>query len=227
MNLRSAWLGNDESALVNINQTHRLLPAVADAFSAMQQAALEMGQDIQIASSYRSFERQLSIWNRKWHGELPLYDHDGNTLDTAALSDTDKVYAILIWSALPGGSRHHWGTDLDVYDRASVQACGGRFDMVDSEYRQGGPCYALAQWMAQHLEAFGFYRPFLTDKGGVATELWHLSHASSAEPFEAVRSQQALHAHLRNAPIEGKATILRLLDELYPRFVLNEGVVEQ
>ena len=24
------------------------------------------------------------------------------------------------WSAIPGSSRHHWGTDLDVYDAAAV-----------------------------------------------------------------------------------------------------------
>ncbi len=96
--------------------------------------------------------------------------------------------------------------------------------MVDSEYRRGGPCYELAQWMQQHLEEFGFCRPFLTDKGGVATELWHLSHTHSAKAFESVRSQQALYQHLSNAPIEGKAIILKLLDELYPRFVLNKGI---
>ena len=28
--------------------------------------------------------------------------------------------AILLWSALPGASRHHWGTDFDVFDRAAV-----------------------------------------------------------------------------------------------------------
>lgn len=224
MNRKLAWLGCNDSALADAGNGHRLLPEVAEAFNVMQAEALKDGQDVQIVSSYRDFDRQLSIWNRKWRGELPLYDHDGHSLDVGQLSDEDKVYSILIWSALPGGSRHHWGTDLDVYDKVSVDACGGRFDLVDAEYRQGGPCFALAQWMDEHLTEFGFDRPFLHDKGGVATELWHLSHTSSAAPFEAERNQQALKRCLENAPIEGKQTLLAMLDELFPRYVLNQGV---
>ncbi|MFC3201589.1 M15 family metallopeptidase [Alteromonas oceani] len=227
MNLDKAWLGRDDSALINVGEQHRLLPAVAEAFNAMQQHAREAGQDMQIVSSYRNFDRQLSIWNRKWRGELPLYSHQGEQLDAASLSDQEKVYAILIWSALPGGSRHHWGTDLDVYDKATVDACGGQFDLVDAEYRSGGPCYALAQWMDKHLADFGFSRPFLQDNGGVATELWHLTHNSSAAAFEARRNQQALYECLSNAPMEGKSTVLAMLDELFNRFVLNQGVQQR
>lgn len=224
MNLTQAWLGRDDSALIKVGEHHQLLPDVGGAFLAMQQQARADGQDMQIVSSYRNFDRQLSIWNRKWRGELPLYNHQGEQLDAASLSDEEKVYAILIWSALPGGSRHHWGTDLDVYDKASVDACGGQFDLVDAEYRQGGPCFALAQWMDDHLADFGFSRPFLQDNGGVATELWHLTHRSSAAAFEAQRNQQALYDCLNSVNMEGKATVLTMLDELFTRFVLNQGV---
>lgn len=224
MNIQKAWLGCDDSALVTIDGTHQLLPSVADAFLAMQRQARADGQDMQIVSSYRNFDRQLSIWNRKWRGELPLYDHQGQLLDPTSLSAEEKVYAILIWSALPGGSRHHWGTDLDIYDKSSVDACGGQFDLVDAEYRRGGPCFALAQWMEDHLAEFGFSRPFLVDKGGVAIELWHLTHTPSAVEFEAQRDQQALYSCLSKASIEGKSTVLAMLDELFLRFVLNQGV---
>lgn len=227
MNLARAWLGCDDSGLVQVGDTHQLLPAVADAFLAMQQQVQADGMDMQIVSSYRNFERQLAIWNRKWRGELPLFDHAGKRLNTAALSAEDKVHAILIWSALPGGSRHHWGTDLDVYDKAAVDACGGEFDLVDAEYRAGGPCYQLACWMDDNLQKFGFSRPFLLDQGGVATELWHLTHTASAAEFEAQRQQLALYNCLQTADIEGKQTVLAMLDELYPRFVLNQGVNSQ
>ena len=33
-----------------------------------------------------------------------------------------RIDAILCWSALPGGSRHHWGTDCDVIDAAALPA---------------------------------------------------------------------------------------------------------
>ncbi|GGF70805.1 M15 family metallopeptidase [Alteromonas lipolytica] len=226
MNLAQAWLGRDDSALIAVGESHRLLPDVAAAFSAMQTQAQADGQDLQLVSSYRSFERQLAIWNRKWRGELPLYNHRGERVDSARLTAEERVYTILIWSALPGGSRHHWGSDLDVYDKASVDAAGGEFDLVDAEYRPGGPCYALAQWLNKHLDSFGFSRPFLQDKGGVATELWHLSHTVSAAEFEKFRSQQALSDCLNASQMEGKQTVLAMLDELYPRFVLNLGAQE-
>ncbi len=34
----------------------------------------------------------------------------------AALSDLEKCKAMLRWSAVPGASRHHWGTEIDIFD---------------------------------------------------------------------------------------------------------------
>ena len=45
--------------------------------------------------------------------------------------------AILVWSALPGASRHHWGTDLDVFDRA-VQPPGEPLELLARHYEPGG-----------------------------------------------------------------------------------------
>ncbi len=219
-----AWLGLNDQHLVDVGNGHQLHADAAHAFKAMQSHAAQDGQDMQIVSSYRGFQRQLSIWNRKWTGELPLLDENDQPLDAKALTDEQKVYAILTWSALPGGSRHHWGTDLDVYDKVAVEACGGKLDLVDAEYREGGPCFALANWMDAHLAEHGFLRPFLENNGGVATELWHLSFAPTAAEFEALRNPEQLRACLAQAEMQGKSTVLAMFDELYPRYVLNEGV---
>src|SRR5262245_2909625 len=85
-------------------------------FLAMREAAAAAGIDLVACSSFRDFDVQLSIWNRKWLGERVLYGRNGETLDRAALSEADLVDAILCWSAIPGGSRHHWGSDIDVID---------------------------------------------------------------------------------------------------------------
>ena len=110
-------LGKDESLLVECQNGFRLLPEVCDAFKRMQSAAAQDNVDMQIVSSYRSFDRQLQIWQNKWMGKTNLLDADENILDATKLSDQQKILAILTWSALPGASRHHWGTDLDVYDK--------------------------------------------------------------------------------------------------------------
>ena len=121
-------LGLDESHLILVGRgPHRLTAATAAAFNDMQVAAAHDGFNLQAASSWRSFERQLAIWNGKWRGERPLLDAASQPIDALQLSDEARLHAILRWSALPGTSRHHWGTDLDIYDPdclpAGTQCC--------------------------------------------------------------------------------------------------------
>src|SRR6476646_5346324 len=80
-------------------------------FLQMRAHALQDGIDISITSAFRDFAAQQRIWNLKWRGERPLYDAEGNARDHAALEPADIIEAILCWSALPGGSRHHWGSE--------------------------------------------------------------------------------------------------------------------
>lgn len=217
------WLGQANRYLADAGNGHRLHPDALSAFIAMQDAAASDGIDCQLVSAYRSFERQRQIWNRKWRGEIPLYDATGRLLSPESLNDSEKLLAILTWSAMPGGSRHHWGTDIDVYDRASVIASNHSFELVDSEYRDSGPCAALSDWLDDNAEQFGFFRPFSEFKGGVATERWHLSHRFSAAPFEQRRNISALTEALSGAALEGKQPLLEALPQLYARYVLNEG----
>lgn len=217
------WLGQANHYLTDAGNGHRLHPSTLTSFIAMQDAAGAQGIDCQLVSAYRSFDRQCQIWNRKWRGEMPLYDASGHQLDPKALSDDDKLTAILTWSALPGGSRHHWGTDIDVYDRASVKASNHTLELIDSEYCGDGPCAALSNWLDNNAAHFGFFRPFREFKGGVATERWHLSHKASATPFEDSRNIEALEKAITCADLEGKTAVLNALPQLYTRYVLNEG----
>ena len=84
----------------------------------MRAAAAADGIDLVAFSSFRDFDRQLAIWNGKFRGERPMQDRAGRPLDALALTPAERVAAILWWSALPGASRHHWGTDIDVMDAA-------------------------------------------------------------------------------------------------------------
>ncbi len=47
------------------------------AFLGMRDAARAEGIDLQAVSSFRDFDRQLVLWNRKWRGDRPLYDRSG------------------------------------------------------------------------------------------------------------------------------------------------------
>src|SRR6476469_9455980 len=89
-------------------------PQAAAAFFAMREAARRDGFDLLPFSTFRDYATQLRIWNNKFSGKKPLYDMAGVARDASLLSPDEIVDCILNWSARPGGSRHHWGTEIDV-----------------------------------------------------------------------------------------------------------------
>ena len=160
--------GQAENHLAPLPGQRMLLHAdVVAQFQVLQrQAALE-GFDLQVASGFRSFERQLAIWNAKASGRRAVLDDSGQPLDMATLTPLQQVQSIMRWSALPGASRHHWGTDFDVWDRAAV-AADYQLQLVPGEYAPDGPFGPLSQWLQQHMADSGFYRPYERDRGGIA-----------------------------------------------------------
>lgn len=173
-----------------------LLADAAEALHALAADAAEAGFQLAVASAFRSFNRQLAIWNAKARGERPVHDDRGQTIDLSTLPIDQRIEAILRYSALPGASRHHWGTDLDIYDAAAVSA-GYEVQLSPSEVAPGGPFAALHRWLDQRIAAgasYGFYRPYDRDRGGVAPERWHLSYAPLAERCEACIDEHSLLA---------------------------------
>jgi LAS superfamily LD-carboxypeptidase LdcB len=174
--------GAEESHLVPVEGRHRLQAEAAEAFLRLQRDAAVAGFELAIASSFRSFARQLAIWNGKASGQRPVHDDRGNPVALQALPPREQVHAILRFSALPGTSRHHWGTDLDVYD-AGALAADQQVQLVPAEVAPSGVFDPLHGWLDERMAAgqsHGFYRPYAVDRGGVAPERWHLSYAPIA-----------------------------------------------
>jgi LAS superfamily LD-carboxypeptidase LdcB len=187
-------------------------------FMNLRRAALTAGFDLTPVSSFRDFERQLSIWNAKFCGERPLYDAAGRALDASQLSPAERVEAILHWSALPGASRHHWGTDLDLIDANAIEQ-GYRVELTAAEFGATGPFAPLAEWLEIHAPRFGFFRPFRGVLSGVQAEPWHYSFAPLAEPARRSLTPAVLRAALVAAPLLGKEPVLERLEELHSRYV--------
>lgn len=189
----------------------------------LREAAFMDGFDLRVESGFRSFDRQLSIWNRKATGALAVLDSDARPLDIATLSPRDLVFAILRWSALPGASRHHWGTDVDVYDAAATPP-DYEIQLIPDEVEPGGLHAPMHEWLDERMAtgtAFGFYRPYDRDRGGVAPERWHLSHAPLASQFLRELTPDVLRETVAGADLALKETVLEHLDEIYQRFVAN------
>jgi LAS superfamily LD-carboxypeptidase LdcB len=193
---------------------------VVEPFLELRSAAAGEGIDLVPFSSFRDFDRQLAIWNAKASGERELRGADGHLLDVRTLDEEDCVAAILHWSALPGASRHHWGTDFDVLDAAAMPP-GYRVQVVPEEYAPGGVFAKLDAWLAANAAGFGFYRPYTSWRGGVQPEPWHLSHAAVAQSALEQYSEGALRAALAAAPLAARAAVERRLPEIVARYVRN------
>lgn len=217
------WLGLSEQHLVECQNGHKLVEDACLAFKKMQKSAEKAGVDIQLVSSFRSFERQKAIWNQKWQGQRTLFSLESQPLDINKMTELEKLHAILTFSALPGTSRHHWGTDCDVYDQQQVKASQHKFELVNAEYRQGGPCHDLHCWLTQNAEKYGFYRPYAEYHGGVAAEEWHLSYQKGAKLIGQKFNLNVLKETIMKADIQGKTCIVENLEEIVERYVLNEG----
>jgi LAS superfamily LD-carboxypeptidase LdcB len=216
-------LGLDESPLAfyaSLNcQVHK---AVIKPLQQLCERARDAGFELRVASSFRSFARQLTIWNAKATGQRPVLDSTGQQLDLASLDDWQKVQAIMRWSALPGASRHHWGTDMDVYDGAAVST-DYRLQLTAAECEGDGPFTRFHRWLDETIAAEnseGFYRPYGCDRGGVAPEPWHISFAPLAQLYAATQSEATLRQQLERSDIALKATVLAHLPELYQRFIV-------
>jgi LAS superfamily LD-carboxypeptidase LdcB len=189
------------------------------ALLAMRNEARLAGINLYVVSAFRDFNRQLAIWSAKFNGERPLLDPSGVEINRAKLYESALIDAILIWSALPGASRHHWGTDIDVLDAAALEP-GARAQLVPEEYAVGGRFERLNGWLESNMGRFGFFRPYATFRGGVQPEPWHLSYAEVATPALQVLSVDVLREAIEEADMPGKQTVLARLPELYERYVL-------
>jgi LAS superfamily LD-carboxypeptidase LdcB len=214
--------GSTERHLRRLNPAQSIMihAQVVEPFVALQTQAAKQGFDLQICSGFRSFERQLHIWNGKLSGLRPVVDKAGNPIVLEALSPWDQIQAVLRWSALPGASRHHWGTDFDVYDAAAMPE-GYQIQLTPEEVEGAGIFAPMHDWLDRSFDgdSLGFYRPYGTDKGGVAPERWHLSYAPIADIYAREHSADVIAERLAGSELLLLDVVLENLDEIVRRFV--------
>ena len=193
--------------------------AAEGALADLKNAARGAGIELAVLSGYRDLGRQTGIWNAKFRGTRRLIARNGAELDRSRLSERALIDAILAWSALPGASRHHWGSDADVIDSAAVPA-DYRPQLVQQEFSDSGPFGKLSAWLTEHAAEFGFFRPYSRDRGGVMPEPWHLSYAPLAVPALAALTLEVLAEAVGSSSMDGRELVLAQLPEIYERYVL-------
>ena len=156
-------IGKSQSNLVG--DSIRLEVNTYKAFKKMEAAAKRDGIYLKIVSAYRGFERQKLIWNNKYE----KFTNDFSLEPEKAISE------IIRFSTVPGTSRHHWGTDIDIID--------GNFPdeenvLVSEKFEKDGLFYKVKNWLDNNSENFGFYLTYTNDKNrkGFEFEPWHYSY---------------------------------------------------
>ena len=212
--------GQTKAHLIQYDDRHFMHKATHRAFNALQADAKSAGFNLQLVSSFRSFEAQLAIWNNKFTGKRAILDAQSQILDPETLSANDKIKAILRWTALPGASRHHWGSDLDLYD-PDLQPTNSPLQLIPQEYQLGGSQAPFAQWLQGHLHQHGFFLPYHTERGGVCPEPWHISHALVSIPALQSMKVPQLTRLLNLSKLAGKSDVLAQLDWINDHYIQN------
>nr|WP_299337830.1 M15 family metallopeptidase [Allomuricauda sp.] len=163
-----------------------------NAFVQMKKAAYSDGFDIKMVSSYRDFYRQEGIWERKY---IKYTEEDG-------MEPLDAIDKIIEYSTIPGTSRHHWGTDIDIID-GYPEVTGGV--LVPEKFEEGGPFEALKKWLDEYSESFGFYLVYTDEpkRRGFKYEPWHYSYAPISIPMLTVFRKKNILKLLQNEEFVG------------------------
>lgn len=192
-------------------------------FCKLKNELAKFGFKLHIESGYRNFEKQLSIWNKKANGQLPLLAADG-TLMQKPKDEESLMRAILTWSALPGASRHHLGTDLDVIDSS---ACPNNYKVELTPAECDGMFAKFHEKLSQLIlenNSFGFSRVFIKNRGKIQPEKWHIAHIAVSRMYLKEFSLSTLRHIYENIDIACKQALLDNLDKLaddyiYPYFI--------
>ncbi|MCS6984298.1 MAG: M15 family metallopeptidase [Leptospiraceae bacterium] len=147
------------------------------AFEAMRLEAKKKGIQLRIISATRSFEQQRKIWESKYTKLKQNSPH---------LEEEEIVKKILRYSAPPGASRHHWGSDIDItFGNILPQ------NALENESWKKGEGKRVYEWLNQNAPRFGFCQPYRGSpqnrrpgySEGHEEESWHWSYKARALSF--------------------------------------------
>lgn len=216
--------GLKSNHLVPLNDHIKLTPSTSEAFKKLAAKAKEDANlDLEVASGYRDFSRQNLIFSEKFLGKRVILDKNEVPLDLTNISDEAKIRAILYFSAIPGLSRHHFGTDIDIYAK-NLLPPDGKLELTNIEYSVG-PQAPLSAWLKENMKDFGFFLPYSKKSDLISNELWHLSFYEEANCYtDALNLEESLD-FLEKQKIIGLDILQKILTtefkeriKLYPKF---------
>ena len=160
-----------------------------------------------IAVAFTSLQK--FIWNRKFYSNA-----------RKGISPKENINKIIEYSTLPGTSRHHWGTDIDIIDGKKPKE--GDL-LLEEKFHENGPYVRLREWMEKNANRFGFYLPYTNSpkREGFNYEPWHYSFAPLSIPMLEEYLKLDLINLLTPNDLSGKSCI----DEKFLESYINQNVL--
>ena len=187
-------IGMDDSRIVSY--TILLEKETYSAFIKMKDAAEKDGIIIKLVSGFRDFYRQQMIWNNKYKKFTNEFSLDGPT----------AIKEIIRFSTIPGTSRHHWGTEIDIIDKNFENE---KDLLISKKYEEGGIFNSLKKWMDKNSKRFGFYIVYDDDSNrpGFEYEPWHYTYKPISDLYQREFLKLNLKSIISKTKVEGKEFI--------------------
>ena len=187
-------IGMDNSRIVS--DTILLEKETYSAFIKMKDAAEKDGIIIKLVSGFRDFYRQQMIWNNKYKKFTNEFSLDGPT----------AIKEIIRFSTIPGTSRHHWGTEIDIIDKNFENE---KDLLISKKYEEGGIFNSLKKWMDKNSKRFGFYIVYDDDSNrpGFEYEPWHYTYKPVSDLYQREFLKLNLKSIISKTKLEGKEFI--------------------
>lgn len=181
---------------------------VYEAFHAMKIAGKKDGISLWVSSGYRSFEYQKGIWNLKFKTIAK---------NNPQMPPIDIISEIIQYSAIPGTSRHHWGTDIDLVDAYGYHT---ENPLSRQNFEPQGVYQYLSNWLENNAIKFGFVLTYTKDENrtGFSYEPWHYSY----EPLSKLYYQKFLHINLLALEQLKKCSGIEIIDAAYLEKYMNK-----
>ena len=189
---------------------YQLRKEAHNAFIEMKKAALNSGIKIQVVSSYRNYDHQKRIWNRKY-----------KTYINKGLTEVKAIEKIIEYSTIPGTSRHHWATDIDIIDASVKQP---KNVLSPKNFTDNGCYFKLKQWLDEHANNFGFYLVYTNDdnRKGFKYEPWHFTYAPLSTSYLKAYRTLDLEVVLKQNEVLGNSNFSSEFIEKY----LSENILD-
>ena len=145
----------------------------------------------------------------------------GHVFSYFSIADAGPRGENAVWSVtLVELKMRHWGTDIDVFDRAAHPP-GYRTRLLPDEAGPDGVYARLHAWLDAHAARFGFFRPYRTRRRGMCPAPWHLSHAPSALAALAAIDIDMVARAVRGTDLLGRELVLDMLPDIFRDHVLD------